>query len=142
MPAELRAVACPTAAQVRLAKREWEVVSVSPVQADGSHSWAPLGLLDMMNGGGAIVSSTLGGGFGRAPTARVVLRATGEFGAFCSPQPHQVRVNGAKVPFTYDHASRLLTVKLERDTKPVELNVGWRRFETTTEAGHDVHAGR
>lgn len=118
---------------LRLARREWELMSVSPIQVEGAVRWAPLGLLDMLNGGGALISSTLTNGFGRPATARAVLRATGEFGAFCSPRPRQVRVNGSRVPYEFDETSGLLTVKLTRETKLVELSVRWRRREVSNE---------
>ena len=110
-----------------LQPREWELLTASPVQQHGGVRWAPLGLLTMLNGGGAITSSVLANGFGRPPTARTVLRATGVFGAYCHPAPRQVRVNGAPVDFGYDEESGLLRVNLERGAKLAELSVSWQR---------------
>ena len=70
-------------------------------------------------------------GFGRFPVARAVLTASGEIGAYCSPRPSQVRVNGSRVPVVYDEATGMLTVSLERSAEQVELSVRWPRGATS-----------
>ena len=82
----------------------------------------------MINGGGALLSSELNNAVLQAPTARTVIKATGEFGAYCSHKPRQVLVDGSSVDaFAYDDASGLLTVQLPREAKEAEISVVWRR---------------
>ena len=115
--------------ELTLAPREWEVVSASRVHSvhGSSVRWAPLGLLDMLNGNGALLATGVStGGFGRTPHAHALLSATGKFGAYCVPAPRSVEANGVRVPFEYDEASGLLTVQLGRGASPAELSVRWR----------------
>ena len=76
----------------------------------------------MLNGGGALVSSELSrrGLFGGALHAHVTLKAGGEFGAFCEPRPRSVRVNGEPAAFSYDEHS-MLRVDMPPSGEPVEL---------------------
>ena len=125
---ELNVVGADEAVPIEVARREWEVVTASPIQRVGHVSYAPLGLLDMINGGGALLSSELNNAVLQAPTARTVIKATGEFGAYCSHKPRQVLVDGSSVDaFAYDDASGLLTVQLPREAKEAEISVVWRR---------------
>ena len=111
-----------------LAPRDYELFTVSRVENSGRTSFAPLGLLNMMNGGGAIVDSALTSGPLRPLQARVVLSATDTFGAYCEPCPRQVRLEGqGPVDFHYDKASALLTVELPRDVLEAELVIDFPR---------------
>ena len=110
-----------------LAPRDWELVTVSPLQRAGDLSWAPIGLLQMLNGGGAVISSSLHNGLGpRGVLARMVLRAGGLVGAYCSERPVSVRANGAPVEYEYDELSGLLTIPLPRAANLLEVSVRWR----------------
>jgi len=112
-----------------LADREWEVATVSPLATATSAAthWAPFGLLEMLNGGGAIVASRLVVTFGRPPTAHVRMRATGLFGAYCQPRPRAVRINGQPLEFVYDGASGLLQVPMVRSSDAAELTIEFPR---------------
>ena len=84
------------AIELRLEDKEWEVATVSPVATanGGSTLWAPFGLVDMLNGGGAVRRSRLSMGLGTrfSAVAKVQLRATGDFGAYCAPRPHSIKL--------------------------------------------------
>ena len=101
--------------ELRLPTRGWEVFAVSPIAWHGGVSWAPLGLVRMLNGGGALVSSRLGGE-GSGVSARVVLKAAGEFGAVCQPRPRTVRVGTEALAFSHDAASGMLRVDVPAAT--------------------------
>ena len=100
------------AIELELEDKAWEVASVSPVATanGGSTLWAPFGLLDMLNGGGAVSSSRLSMGLGTrfSAVAKVQLRATGDFGAYCEPRPHRVKLDGRSVAFGYDEVRRIV----------------------------------
>ncbi|EOD06251.1 hypothetical protein EMIHUDRAFT_249968 [Emiliania huxleyi CCMP1516] len=125
----LRVLGAEDAVEVRLAAREWEIVVVAPVRAEGEVRWAPLGLLDMLNGGGAVLSSSLA--LSSPPgeaAATAVVRAAGRIGAFARPAPLEVCVDGSPVRFEYDEGSGLLTVNVAADgaeVEPLELRARW-----------------
>ena len=110
---------------VLLKPREWEVFTVSPLTQRDGVRWAPLGLVQMLNGGGALVASELNrrGLLNRGEVeAHVTLKAAGEFGAFCEPRPRCVRVNGESVAFTHDEHN-LLRVDMPPSGDAIELSV-------------------
>ena len=64
----------------------------------------------------------------RPPQARVLLRATDTFGAYCEPRPRQIRLEGqGLVDFLYDEASSMLTVQLPRTVEPAEMVIDFPR---------------
>lgn len=124
--ATCRVLSASDVSTIRLAEREWELATVSPVSTAGAVHWAPLGLSEMLNGGGAIVSSSLtAAGLGRAATAATELRAAGDFVAYASPAPAAVKLDGVRVPHTYDAESGLLRVSMPREARRVELSVAF-----------------
>lgn len=120
---------------VTLGAKEWEIFSLSPIQRQplrrgppvATVEWAPLGLASMLNGGGAIMSSTLAQRRMRTGVqARVALSASDEFVAFCKPKPLEVRANGDPIyGFSYDDESGLLRVPLLRSAQSVRLAVNF-----------------
>jgi len=156
--------------ELSLDVREWELVTLSPLQQLGAVQWAALGLGGMLNGGGAVVSSslelaapaaaapaaaapaaaaenvapppasTLGAPASEAaaapavsdtslgaPQARVTLRASADFVAYCSPRPLVVRADGEQRTFSWTDG--LLRVPLPRRAAPVALEVDFARPE-------------
>jgi raffinose synthase len=116
-----------------LAAGEFELFTVAPIEhlrTPGMHddglipshaahagspvAWAALGLVEMMNGGGALVE--------RSRDARgAVLRARGQglFGLYASRAPVVVLVGGTAVGYAYDaEAGGLLTFELARMPAP------------------------
>ncbi|XP_061350769.1 probable galactinol--sucrose galactosyltransferase 6 isoform X2 [Gastrolobium bilobum] len=111
---------------VSLKVLEHEVFAVSPVKflAPG-FSFAPLGLLNMFNGGGAIeglVYEVKNDG-GLVGVARLEIKGCGVFGAYSSARPTRCLLGTNVVDFKYDNDSGLLSFAI--DHLPKE--------------GHEVH---
>lgn len=84
---------------------EFELFTVAPVRA----GFAPLGLINMYNSGGAIVAAERVG-----DEARIELIDGGDFGAYAERAPRAVTVNGAPRAFEYDADASLLTMRIEQ----------------------------
>ncbi|XP_019150492.1 PREDICTED: probable galactinol--sucrose galactosyltransferase 6 [Ipomoea nil] len=107
---ELIALPHDGALPVSLKVLEHEVFTVTPVKdlAPG-FSFAPLGLLDMFNAGGAIV------GLEYEEVGLVVsmeVKGCGRFGAFSSAKPRTCKVGGNVTDFSYDWDTNLVTLTL------------------------------
>ncbi|KAJ6778690.1 hypothetical protein OIU74_002473 [Salix koriyanagi] len=137
---------------VTLKVLEYELFHFCPIDDIASDiSFAPIGLLDMFNAGGAMeqveihmtsdkapehcdgeVSSELVTSLSenRPPTATIALRVRGcgRFGAYSSKRPLKCTVGNAGTDFDYDSATGLLTLTLpvsgeEMYRWPVEIQV-------------------
>ncbi|KAK3039995.1 hypothetical protein RJ639_027185 [Escallonia herrerae] len=115
---------------VSLKVLEQEVFAVTPIKilAPGS-SFAPLGLIDMFNAGGAIEGlkyEVLGEEDNGYPAERVESSSTevlataslevkgcGRFGAYSSVQPKNCKVGSTEVEFAYDSVLGLVTFNLD-----------------------------
>lgn len=88
---------------------EHEVFTVTPVKivAPGV-SFAPLGLIDMFNGGGAIEGLKYESG----SLVSLELKGCGRFGAYSSTEPKKVTVGSSVVEFEYEAATCLLCFTL------------------------------
>jgi raffinose synthase len=99
-----------------------DVVTISPVQEAAGVLFAPIGLVGMLNAGGAVLSSAFApaeggggdgdGGNGGVPVAALRVRGAGAFVAYASHRPTRVAVAGVDVPFEYDAAQVLLRFEL------------------------------
>ncbi|GFY93656.1 seed imbibition 2 [Actinidia rufa] len=109
---------------VTLKVLEYELFHFCPLKKITANiSFAPIGLLDMFNTGGAVenlevhlasdtkpeLSTSLSGN--RSPTATIALkvRGCGRFGAYSSQHPLKCKVGGAKIDFKYEPATGLLS---------------------------------
>lgn len=145
---------------LELGERDWEVATLSPVYSVGGgglgpkaapREWAPLGLTSMLNGGGAVLATSIreAKSLGSGAVATTRLRGAGDFGAcvgaclmslsarraltryhsalascrYCRPKPSAVTVNGQPAPYAYDEASGMLAVPMERGADEVEVGV-------------------
>ncbi|XP_056158815.1 probable galactinol--sucrose galactosyltransferase 2 [Syzygium oleosum] len=137
---------------VTLKVLEYELFHFCPLKEIASNiSFAPIGLLDMFNSGGAVdqfdihmvsdkkpelfdgeASSELTTALSenRSPTATIALkvRGCGQFGAYSSQRPLKCTVGGVETEFNYDSATGLMTVSLpipeeEMYRWPVEIQV-------------------
>ncbi|KAI6696762.1 hypothetical protein NL676_016881 [Syzygium grande] len=137
---------------VTLKVLEYELFHFCPLKEIASNiSFAPIGLLDMFNSGGAVdqfdihmvsnkkpelfdgeASSELTTALSenRSPTATIALKARGcgRFGAYSSQRPLKCTVGGVETEFNYDSATGLMTVSLpipeeEMYRWPVEIQV-------------------
>nr|BAG74565.1 alkaline alpha galactosidase [Tetragonia tetragonoides] len=126
---------------VTLKVREYELFHFCPIKEITSNiSFAPIGLLDMFNGSGAVDQfdvqltsenrTELSDGEKRSPSASIQLkvRGCGRFGAYSSQCPLKCTVGGADSGFNYDEETCLLTLTLpvpqeEMYRWPVEIQV-------------------
>ena len=117
------------AMEVKLNHREWEIFTIVPVETVGGVRWAPFGLADMMNTGGALAATELRDLGGGRVAATATSRGPGRFVAHCAPAPARVVLerDGAAgeevVPFRYVAESGQLTFDLGRST--TALRVEW-----------------
>jgi raffinose synthase len=83
----------------------FRVVALRRLRAWKGVAYAPLGLLDMLNGGGAVLACDEG-----ADGARVKARGPGRFGVYAERAPETVTVDGARVEAAF--ADGLVTLDL------------------------------
>lgn len=94
---------------VSLKVLEHEVFTVTPVKVVAPDvSFAPLGLIDMFNGGGAIEGLK----YETGSVVSLEVKGCGRFGAYSSCKPRKVTVGSGVVEFEYEDASGLLTFNL------------------------------
>ncbi|KAL7094860.1 hypothetical protein ACP275_11G130900 [Erythranthe tilingii] len=77
----------------------FELITVSPITvlAHNSVLFAPIGLVNMLNTGGAIQSLAF-----KASTVRIGVKGTGEMRVYASDKPLACKVNGKSVEFGYE----------------------------------------
>lgn len=142
---------------VALDHGEWEILTIVPIErisldyAGSSVSWAPVGLSDMLNSGGALLSSD---GLERVPTesipillndaptlitrASMTSRGPGKFISYCRPAPSHVLLDGksydsgknaAELAFLYDETNGQLSFVLPNEIgsngSPHSITVLW-----------------
>lgn len=104
--------------------RDWEIFTVQPVQQteDSAVSWAPIGLKNMLNSGGAIldVGPLVEGETSNDIQADITTRGPGNFVSYCQPRPSSVLIrNGLtskQLDFHHDHQKGLLEFDLPPET--------------------------
>ncbi|PSR96710.1 Galactinol--sucrose galactosyltransferase [Actinidia chinensis var. chinensis] len=96
--------------EISLQPFDYELLTVSPVKnlPRNSVQFAPIGLANMLNSGGAIQSLVCDD---YENTVRVGIRGSGEMKAFASEQPVSCQINGVDVDFGYDD-ERVVTVQV------------------------------
>ncbi|XP_052197929.1 probable galactinol--sucrose galactosyltransferase 5 [Diospyros lotus] len=89
------------AIEISLAPFNFELITVSPVTliANKSIQFAPIGLVNMLNTGGALQSLVFND---RADSVQVGVKGTGEMRIFASEKPRACRLNGEDVSFSYE----------------------------------------
>ncbi|KAG8378714.1 hypothetical protein BUALT_Bualt07G0014000 [Buddleja alternifolia] len=109
--------------EVSLATLECEIFTISPIRVlNEALHFAPIGLIDMYNSGGATESL----GFTPEPSGcivRIEARGCGRFGAYSSKKPIYCTVDDKKQEFEYDLDNGLLILKLEGECKVKDLNI-------------------
>ncbi|KAG7370171.1 raffinose synthase [Nitzschia inconspicua] len=140
--------------ETKLDPQEWEVFTVESIQQCDEIEWAPFGLRDMINSGGAIINvgrleetitttnSTFGedagnGRWRRTTTAEMSARGPGRFVAYCQPAPSrimltsEVSVHSSQLEFSHDSRNGLLefTLPEEHDeATPHLIMVVWDKY--------------
>ena len=114
-----------------LPHRDWELFTVSPIQIKRHLMWAPIGLQDMMNSGGAVVApGTLEEVSGAQMKAQFQSRGPGKFVAFTNTAPSKVSIEGAtaSLPFEHDNDTGALSFVLppeDSEGKAHTVTVAW-----------------
>lgn len=87
--------------QITLEPFNFELLTVSPVTILGTKSvqFAPIGLVNMLNTGGAIQSIELDD---EANSVEVEVKGRGEMRIFASQKPSTCKINGEVIPFEYE----------------------------------------
>ncbi|KAI7724879.1 hypothetical protein M8C21_025805 [Ambrosia artemisiifolia] len=82
----------------------YELVTVSPITvlAQKSVQFAPIGLVNMLNSGGAIQSVAFESNVNGACMVQVGVKGAGEMRVFASEKPSQCHINGENVDFKYE----------------------------------------
>ncbi|CAI9277101.1 unnamed protein product [Lactuca saligna] len=96
---------------------DFELITVSPITilAQKSVQFAPIGLVNMLNSGGAITSITFVSEVEGVCIVQVKVKGAGEMVIFASEKPSECHINGKNVDFKYvDH---MVIVKVSWSTK-------------------------
>ena len=113
--------------------RDWEIFTIVPVEMmDSRLMWAPIGLVDMMNSGGAIQSTgaleRLDDGTGGV-VARFETRGPGRFVAFTTSPPTRILIDeNIDLKFVYNNATGELSFMLpeeKSEDRPHHITVEW-----------------
>ncbi|CAL4936633.1 unnamed protein product [Urochloa decumbens] len=98
---------------VTLKVLEYELFHVSPVRAAAPGvAFAPIGLLDMFNSGGAVEECECEAGAGDGGVVRLRVRGCGRFGVYCSRRPARCALDAAEVEFGYDADTGLVEIDI------------------------------
>ncbi|XP_021286885.1 LOW QUALITY PROTEIN: probable galactinol--sucrose galactosyltransferase 2 [Herrania umbratica] len=107
--------------QVALEHLKCEVFTVSPIRVFGEYlRFAPIGLLDMYNSGGALEAMNYGNNQSECKI-KVNMRGRGRFGAYSKTKPKSCAVNQNKENFIYNFKDGLLTLMLQGDCNTKEI---------------------
>lgn len=105
------------ALSVALETGQYEIYTIVPIV----RGFAPIGLADMMNTAGAVLSHA----WPTPQCCEVRVRDGGRFVAFSQVEPERIEVSGALVPFRFDAATGWLDLELS-GSGPRTLAVKWR----------------
>ncbi|XP_051136757.1 probable galactinol--sucrose galactosyltransferase 2 [Andrographis paniculata] len=108
--------------KVSLATLECEVFTVSPIRVlNEDLQFAPIGLIDMYNSGGAVQGLRLSQ---KASEQSVIIeaRGSGRLGAYSSKKPVRCTVDGEEFEFVYFSDNGLLIVNLEGECKVRDIS--------------------
>ncbi|KAL5697914.1 galactinol--sucrose galactosyltransferase [Ranunculus cassubicifolius] len=114
--AELVTLSKVTSIPISLKILEHEIFTVTPIKEMGEElRFAPIGLIDMYNAGGAIAGliyeEKCGQGVGRV---MMEVKGCGRLGAYSSVKPSKCVVGSENVGFDYDFSSGLLSLNLNQ----------------------------
>lgn len=97
---------------ITLNAREYEVFTVVPIKEMSTGSrFAPIGLVNMFNSGGAIKKLKYETEE-KSGLVFIKVRGCGTFGAYSSTKPKRIQVDNEEVHFDFDESSGLVTFNL------------------------------
>ncbi|KAJ9140236.1 hypothetical protein P3X46_030908 [Hevea brasiliensis] len=100
--------------EVCLATLEGEIYTISPIRVFGQDiHFAPIGLLDMYNSGGAVEAVNCRITDSSECRIKIKGRGCGRFGAYSSTKPKHCMVENREEDFTYSAVDGLLAIKLQ-----------------------------
>uniref|UniRef100_A0A453QVE5 galactinol--sucrose galactosyltransferase n=1 Tax=Aegilops tauschii subsp. strangulata TaxID=200361 RepID=A0A453QVE5_AEGTS len=109
---------------VSLKVLEHDVLTVSPIKdLAAGFRFAPVGLVDMFNGGAAVEGLTyslLADGEEAVGLVSMEVRGRGRFGAYSSVRPRSCTLGSAPAEFSYDASSGMVILELESMPLPKE----------------------
>lgn len=79
--------------------------------------FAPIGLINMYNSGGAVEDCTFGDGI------TIKARGSGLFGAYSSKKPHSCKVDKEDKDFTYNSENGLLIVNIQSESSFKDIHI-------------------
>lgn len=90
----------------------FELITVAPITflPHNLVQFAPIGLVNMLNSGGAIQSVAFGLGVDGGNTVRVGVKGVGEMRIFASEKPIECHINGENVDFKYEELMVIVQV--------------------------------
>lgn len=98
---------------VTLGVLQCEIYTVSPIREyNRVVHFAPIGLIDMYNSGGAIEALSYSNSGSSECIVKIKGRGCGRFGAYSKTEPKFCLINGKEVEFDYDIKNGFLTFKL------------------------------
>ncbi|XP_050378171.1 probable galactinol--sucrose galactosyltransferase 2 [Argentina anserina] len=110
--------------EVSLNVLECEVFTISPTWVFGENiQFAPIGLLDMYNSGGALESLDVSINDMPNFVVKVQVRGCGRFGAYSNKEPRSCLVDNKKEFIIYNSNNGLLVLELQGDCKAKEIEV-------------------
>ncbi|KAJ9683397.1 hypothetical protein PVL29_019119 [Vitis rotundifolia] len=103
--------------EISLDPFDFELITVSPVTIlpGKSVQFAPIGLVNMLNSGGAIESLAFDD---EENSVRIGVKGTGEMRAFASEKPRSCVINGEEVAFGYDECMVIIQVPWPNSSNP------------------------
>lgn len=109
--------------EVSLAVLKCEIFTICPVRVLGQNlQFAPIGLLDMYNSGGAVEALELTN-HPAGCRVKIRVRGCGRFGAYSSKKPLSCIVDMQEEEFQYNAEGGLLTVKLQGECSLREIKI-------------------
>jgi len=95
-----------------------DIITLCPVVNAGGDSdvlFAPVGLVNMLNAGGAVMRCDFSSSSSSSPSISMKIRGVGQFLAFASHRPISVEFDGKNVEFEYEEAGSALRFTIDEN---------------------------
>ncbi len=88
--------------EIKLNKADWELLTLSPIE----NGFAPLGLLDKMNGSNAVIRCEQAG----ENQWECIMKSGGKIGFYSETKPEEIMINGERTEFSYNPKDDMLVI--------------------------------